>query len=38
MKIFYFTRSNVWNNFKIMSVAEIILATLNTLENIHELQ
>ena len=30
--VFYFTRNHVWNYFKIVS------ATLNMLENIHELQ
>ena len=36
--MFYFTRNHVRNPFKIISAAEIISATLHTLENIHELQ
>ena len=36
--MFYFTRNHVWNYFKIISAVEIISATMNRLENIHELQ
>jgi len=38
ISVFYFTRNHVWNWNTIISATEIISATPNMFENIHELQ